>query len=514
MLAAVSTDDSDCVRRSHQRHFVKYRTKVSIGLVALALMTNSVVLALTYYQARESLMRQIQSTVLSIADTTAALMDVDRYLQIKVRADETSPVYQEVEAYLRRARDANRRQDVRLKYIYIIAQDTKNPRAAHFVVDAEEEGENKSHFGEAYKSIDTSNLDFQVAHVPREFVKDQWGTWLTALVPIRDRTGKAVGLLGADINAEGGERRLRRLLLDGVVAMLCSAGLAVGVAVVASRRLTEPLTAVCDAVRLVGQGNLNTQVEWRSNDEFSQLATAINEMVVGLRQRENLKHTLVRYVSREVADEILASGKMAELKSERRKITVLFADVRGFTSLSENMSPEEVVSLLNEYFDKMIDAIFRYKGTLNKFLGDGFMAMFGAPADDPYQEEHAIRAALEMQKGVKELREKFQRYHVPDFRIGIGINTGVAVVGNIGCNQRMEYTAIGDTVNTASRLEAKTKELNVDTLISEFPHVAVRSLFRFKKGDLLQVKGKADSIQVFSVEGPVEPAPGAGGPIS
>ena len=488
---------------------MKYRTKVSIGLVALALMTNGVLLGMTYYAARASLMRQIQSTVLSVADTTSALMDVDRYLQIRERADEGSPAYRDVEAYLRRARDANRREDVRLKYIYIIAQDVKNPQAAHFVVDAEEEGENKSHFGEAYKSIDAASLNFHAAQVPPGFVKDQWGTWLTALVPIRDRAGKSVGLLGADINAEDVMGRLRRLLLGGIVAMLFSAGLAIGVAVVASRRLTEPLTAVCDAVRLVGQGKLNTQVEWRSNDEFSQLATAINEMVVGLRQRENLKLTLVRYVSREVADEILASGKMAELRSERRKITVLFADVRGFTSLSENMSPEEIVSLLNEYFDKMIDAVFRYKGTLNKFLGDGFMAMFGAPADDPYQEEHAIRAALEMQKSVRELREKFRRYHVADFRIGIGINTGVAVVGNIGCNQRMEYTAIGDTVNTASRLEAKTKELNVDTLISEYTHVAVRNLFRFTKGDFLQVKGKADSIQVFSVEGPVEPAPAA-----
>ena len=276
-----------------------------------------------------------------------------------------------------------------------------------------------------------------------------------------------------------------------------------------SRRLTRPLTVVCDAVRAVGQGKLNTQVEWRSNDEFSQLATAINEMVVGLRQRENLKSTLVRYVSREVADEILASGKMAELQSERRKITVLFADVRGFTSLSENMSPEEVVGLLNEYFDKMIDAIFRYKGTLNKFLGDGFMAMFGAPVDDPHQEEHAIRAALEMQRSVAGLREKFQRYRIKDFRIGIGINTGMAVVGNIGCDQRMEYTAVGDTVNTAARLETKTKELKVDVLVSDYTYVAVRNLFRFKKGDLLQVKGKAESIQVFSVEGPVESAPGS-----
>jgi adenylate cyclase len=487
---------------------MKYRTKISIGLVALALTTNGVLLALLYYETRESLMTQMRSTVLSVAGTTAALMDVDRYLQIRARADEDSPAYNDVEMYLRRARDANRRQDVRLKYLYVIAQDPKHPTSAHFVVEAEEEGENKSHFGEAYKSIDVTTLDFEAAQVPRGFVKDQWGTWLTALVPVRDRGGKSVGLLGADIDAEDVIARLRRLLLSGVAAMVFSAGLAIGVAVVASRRLTRPLTVIGDAVRSVGQGQLNTQVEWRSNDEFSQLATAINEMVVGLRQRENLKHTLVRYVSREVADEILSSGRMAELKSERRKITVLFADVRGFTSLSENLSPEEIVGLLNEYFDRMIDAIFRYKGTLNKFLGDGFMAMFGAPADDPYQEEHAICAALEMQKSVAELREKFQRYGVMDFRIGIGINTGVAVVGNIGCNQRMEYTAVGDTVNTASRLETKTKELKVDTLVSEYTHIAVRNRFRFTKGDVLQIKGKAESIQVFSVDGPAEPATG------
>jgi adenylate cyclase len=340
--------------------------------------------------------------------------------------------------------------------------------------------------------------------VPSGFIADQWGTWLTAFAPIRGRDGKVLGLVGADLHAEDVVRRLRRLLWSGLAAMLLSVVLAVGVSFVASRRLTRPLAVIGDAVRQVGQGKLTTRVEWRSNDEFSQLATAINDMVAGLRQRENLKQTLVHYVSREVADDILASGKMAELKSERRKVTVLFADVRGFTSLSESMSPEEIVGLLNEYFDKMIEAIFRHKGTLNKFLGDGFMAMFGAPADDPFQEEHAVRAALEMQDSVRGLREKFERYRVKDFRIGIGINTGVAVVGNIGCNERMEYTAIGDTVNTASRLETKTKELNVGILVSEYTHVAVRTLFRFGKGEMLQVKGKTDSIQAFAVEGLVE----------
>ena len=384
-----------------------YRTKILLGFVGLALITNGVLLALMYVQARQSLVGQMQSTVLSIANTTAALIDIDRYQQIRERADEDSAAYQDLERYLRRARDANRRQDVRVQYIYTIAPNTENPKAAHFVVDAEEEGENKSRFGEAYKADDAAGLDFDAAQASRRFVHDQWGTWLTALVPIRDRSGKSIGLLGADVDAPGrggtvaaaaGERAWRPCC-----SRLC---LAVGLAVVESRRVTRPLTVVCDAVRAVGQGKLDTRVDIEGSDEFAELAAAINEMVVGLRQREDLRSTLVRYVSREVADDILASGKMAEIKGERRKITVLFADVRGFTSLSENMSPEEVVSFLNEYFDKMIDAIFRYKGTLNKFLGDGLMAMFGAPADDPYQEEHAIRAALEMQQSVQDLRRE------------------------------------------------------------------------------------------------------------
>ena len=156
------------------------------------------------------------------------------------------------------------------------------------------------------------------------------------------RSGRpAVGLLGADIDAADVVARMRRLLLKGVLAMIIWWDWRLAWRSSRSRRLTRPLTVIGDAVRAVGQGELNTQVEWKSNDEFARLAAAINEMVVGLRQRGNLKTTLVRYVSREVADEILASGKVRELKSERRKITVFFADVRGFTSLSENLSPEQ-----------------------------------------------------------------------------------------------------------------------------------------------------------------------------
>ena len=181
---------------------MKFRTKVSLGLVALALMTTGVLLTLMFYQARASLMSQMRSTVLSVAGTTAAMIDVDRYQQIQVRADEDSPAYRDIEIYLRRIRNANRRSDLRVKFIYVIQKDPKNPTAVRYVVDGEEEGPDKSHFGESFKSIDAARLNFEAAEVQDAFVTDQWGTWMSAFAPIRDRNGASVGLVGADVSAD------------------------------------------------------------------------------------------------------------------------------------------------------------------------------------------------------------------------------------------------------------------------------------------------------------------------
>lgn len=471
--------------------------------VVFALAGNSVLFTLLYLGAKKALIKQMQSTVLSIASTASAAVNADQHQRIRNPAEGDSSEYTEMEAFLRKLRDANRRPDVQVKFIYTIAPSGDSRKMGHYVVDAEEEGGEKSHFGETYKA-EGEVLDFENAQSPSEFVRDQFGFWLTAMVPIRNPAGKSIAILGVDISADEVVAQTRRLLWSGLVTTAGSLLLAVCAAMMISRNVTRALAQIDNAVQLLGQGKLDTRIGWKSRDEFGSLAAAINGMAIGLQQRENLKSTLASYVSQQVADEILTTGKMAEVRSERRKVTILFADVRGFTALSEGMSPEDVVAMLNEYFEKMIEAIFRHRGTLNKFIGDGLMAMFGAPADDPYQEKNAILAALEMQKEMVLLQEKFRKGGHVDFRIGIGINTGIAVVGNIGSSQKMEYTAIGDTVNSASRLEGKTKELGADILVSEYTYVAVRNTFKFTKGGLTRVKGKSDPIQVYAVEGVAE----------
>jgi len=170
------------------------------------------------------------------------------------------------------------------------------------------------------------------------------------------------------------------------------------------------------------------------------------------------------------------------------------------------MRPEEVVELLSEYFERMVDVILRHQGTIDKFLGDGMMVIFGAPLDDPYQEEHAVAAALEMQKELAVLCRKWEAQGRPAIRMGIGINSGAAVVGNIGSEERMEYTAIGDTVNLAARLESATKDLGLEIIVSEQTYDAVRPLFRWKPAGDVAVRGRTEPVRAYSVEGATEKA--------
>lgn len=199
-------------------------------------------------------------------------------------------------------------------------------------------------------------------------------------------------------------------------------------------------------------------------------------------------------------EKILLTDNVPSLVGESRKMTVLFSDIRNFTHLSEKMPPEDVVSLLNEYFGQMLNIIFINNGTLDKFLGDGMMVLFGAPLNDSEQEINAVNTALQMQHALKELNQKWERMECPSLRMGIGIHTGDAVVGNIGSEKRMEYTAIGDTVNVASRLEQMSKQLMVEVLISDATKKSLGTHFNTVSFGQVIIPGRDSPLEVFSVE--------------
>ncbi len=223
---------------------------------------------------------------------------------------------------------------------------------------------------------------------------------------------------------------------------------------------------------------------------FTYIGITVLNYLTEEKSKKRVMDIFGRYVSEDVAKHILSKEKI-ELKGEKRKVTLLFADIRGFTSLSENKSPEKVVEILNKYLGKMTDAVFEYKGTLDKYMGDCIMAIFGAPLEQKDHALNAIKAGLKMQEIAAELKDKVA--------FGIGINSGEAVVGNMGSEKRMEYTAIGDSVNTASRLCSLSEGKQV--LISGDTYRLVKDKVNAIKVGERTVKGKKKAVIVYQVKG-------------
>jgi adenylate cyclase len=208
--------------------------------------------------------------------------------------------------------------------------------------------------------------------------------------------------------------------------------------------------------------------------------------------------------------EIVRSHDAGEaLESSRRRLTVLFSDIRGFTTLSERLAPEDVVEFLREYLTVMTDAVFAHGGTVDKYIGDAIMALYNVPFEAPDHAAQAVRTALEFQRRLEGLAARFGSRLGAPLRCGVGIHTGDAVVGALGSAQRLEYTAIGDTVNLGSRLESITKEFDVPIVISEATWVEVKELFRTRYLGEVTVKGKEVPVKIYTVlddEGPTRSA--------
>ena len=219
-------------------------------------------------------------------------------------------------------------------------------------------------------------------------------------------------------------------------------------------------------------------------------AVIIAYYIIESKEKKWISELFGKYVSPSVANELIRKGKSAvHLEGVRKTITVLFADVRGFTSFSEQNSPEEVVSLLNKYHGAMTDIIFKYNGTLDKYVGDEIMATYNVPLDIENHALAAVQTAIEMQQAAKKLGTKF--------RYGIGINTGMAVVGNIGSEKRLDYTVIGDSVNLGARLCSKAAGEQI--LISEATHEIVKDKVKTNYIGEIEVKGKAKPLKVYEV---------------
>ena len=284
--------------------------------------------------------------------------------------------------------------------------------------------------------------------------------------------------------------------LQAVLILLFSGGvvLTAVIGTLIARSVTRPVLLLASSARKVAAGEYGPRLEIPQKDEIGELASSFNEMVKGLEEKDRVRSLLGKVVSPEIARELLS--KEIELGGEEREVTVLFSDVRDFTTLSESRSPQEIVSLLNVLLTRMSRVVEANGGVVDKYVGDAIMAIFGAPLsrrDDPVR---AVRTALDMAKAMAALNDELRRDGVPPLAIGIGVNTAEVVAGNMGSTTRLNYTVIGDGVNLASRLEGLTRMYGVPILVSESTKSQAPG-FLYREIDTARVKGKTKTVTLY-----------------
>lgn len=289
-------------------------------------------------------------------------------------------------------------------------------------------------------------------------------------------------------------RRLDTVGLASVVALAVTAGVSIWLSLVLADAVSGPIVDLRDATRRVAVGDLTVRVPVVSTDETGQLAASFNAMVAGLSERARLREAFDVFVDPALTERVLEEG--SDLPGEEREVSILFLDVRGFTAFAETAQAHDVVAVLNTLFDLVVPVVVSHGGHVNRFLGDGFLAVFGAPDEHA---DHAVRAV----GAAREIAQLVRRQLGAQLRVGVGVNTGRVVAGTIGGGGRREFTVIGDPVNTAARVEAATRVTGDDVLITEVTLLALGPACRdeFVERPSAPLKGKTAVVRLYAPRG-------------
>ena len=310
----------------------------------------------------------------------------------------------------------------------------------------------------------------------------------------------AIGAVMTALSTTPLDQKIRTITLQGGLLGLVTLIIGWVLTLLLSRQITAPIMELADLAGKMAAGNFSIRVAETSKDEIGRLAGAFNEMATGLQEREWLKDMFGRFVSQEVAQGI-REGKII-LEGENRLVSVLFCDIREFTDFSERHTPNEVVKLLNEFLPLVIQAAQKYGGMVNKFGGDSTLIIYGAPYEVQNDALKAVLTALEIRFAVHELNKQLAEKG-ESLRVGVGINTGVALAGAVGPMERQEYTVIGNTVNLAARIDGLNKQFpEHDILISSWTYDALgkyRSEFEMVSLGQIPIRGRIDPIEIWAV---------------
>ena len=467
------------------------RFNLGYAFTGIAVLTSTLLGVITYFSVQSFVLQGVRERLADAVGLAALQMDGDLHARLKSPADESTPAFHDLRGRLKAFRDTAK--DIR--FAYTVRGDRSGEIT--FVLDAEESTNLASHLGDVYDEatplMRQAFLRPYGIRVEQRLHKDQWGTFLSGYAPIFRKNGELEALLCMDITAQkiiAYERHYFRL------AFLTSLGvcaLAVALGVTFSRRLSRPLMVLEADMSRIQVFDLDGRPEIRSRIvEVVRMKTALENMKSGLR-------SFRKYVPADLVAELISLRKEATLGVQKRELTIFFSDIANFTSIAERMPPEQLAHNLELYFEAITNTLLQNRGTVDKFIGDAVMAFWGAPHPVANHAELACRAALQCRQQTNALSADFARANLPPFITRIGIHTGEAIVGNIGYKDRLSYTAIGDPVNLASRLESLNRHYGTDLLISETTYNLVRPDFLARPVDYVAVSGRSSGVKIYQL---------------
>lgn len=446
----------------------------------------------------------VSAKVLNLARTGVLLIDAAAHAEVQRTLDPASAAYERVRAALA----AMRRAGELTTPIYTLTDYDPATRQARVVVVSEPDaslqpGALLTIAPEAAQVLGWTFEDGFARTSPIYWRStEQHGRpeqWMTAFAPIIAPDGTPIAVAVVEHQGELFSFWFEALFLAIVLACAGGVGMATVAGIGAAWHVTRPIRALISGAARVARGDLSVALPVRSSDEVGRLTSAFNDMVEGLRQRDFIRTTFGRYVSPEVAQTLLESPEGLKLGGEKREITVLMSDLRGYTQFAEQGDPLWVMELLNDYLARMTDIIIEYGGTVNEFIGDGIVAVYGAPIAHRDHAERAAAAALAMQRANAELNWANAARGRPRFEMGIGINTGEAVVGNIGSEQRAKYAVVGAAVNLAARVEGCT--VGGQIFLSPSTYERLRDLADVAPPVPVELKGIAEPLLLYELRG-------------
>ncbi len=452
-------------------------------------------------QTQDLVFENSRTVALSVAVSAAAQVDGDLHETLRRAEDQDTPVYKQIEQELRTIRDANRRDDLSVKFIYTMRLVSTEPDKWIYVVDAEEEGDDKSPLGEevTWEGQENDPLILGEASAEEKFIQDDYGNWLSACAPIRNSAGEIVAMLGVDIKAGDVVSQTNEIIVNSLLGLALALILAVLLSYFLVRKVCAPLDLVTSGIRKIGSGHLEFRVEGDRNDEFGEIYHAVNEMAQSLQERDALKGNLSRFVSQEVAGQLIESGDLPKKEGDRREITLLKCDIQNLHRFAEEQTPSKSLEIVNRYCREMVEIIFRHQGTVDRLGSDGVIAAFGALGKSKSHQTLAIKAAAELLEANQEMNSKLELSGDSRFKVKIAIHTGMATLGNVGCDHRVDFTVMGEAIDFVKKIEMLHGEYSTNVLISETTHSAASKSFRFSEVGDFEPAPLRDMIRLFTL---------------